>query len=92
MGKADLLMYGTAYCPYCVGARQLLDSRKIPYEDIRVDHQPELRDKMHMLSGRTSVPQIWLAGKHIGGFAELRALAEKGGLDNFGEARHKNFN
>jgi glutaredoxin 3 len=86
MAKVDVVMYSTAYCPYCISARQLLESKKIPYKDIRVDQKPELRDKMRVLSGRTSVPQIWLAGKHIGGFTELKALAEKGGLDDFGNA------
>jgi glutaredoxin 3 len=86
MAKVDVLMYSTAYCPYCIGARQLLEIKKIPYEDIRVDQQPEQRAKMRVLSRRTSVPQIWLAGKHIGGFTELKALAEKGGLDNLGNA------
>lgn len=77
------LMYSTAYCPYCVRARMLLDSKNISYRDIRVDAQPELRAKMQALSGRTSVPQIWLAGKHVGGYTELQLLATKGELDTF---------
>ncbi len=80
------LMYSTAYCPYCVRARMLLDGKNIRYEDIRVDEQPELRVKMQELTGRTSVPQIWLAGKHIGGFNELRILAGNDGLDEFSNA------
>ena len=81
MKTVDVLMYSTAYCPYCVRARMLLESKNIPYEDIRVDAQPELRMEMREKSGRASVPQIWLSGKHVGGFAELWAIESRGELD-----------
>lgn len=59
----------------------LLTDKGVEYQDIRVDHDAELRQEMYRLSGRHTVPQIWIGDRHIGGFTELYALDRDGGLD-----------
>ena len=76
-----LRMYSTRFCPYCMGARNLLESKNLPFEDIGIDGKPELRREMIHLSGRHTVPQIWSGDQHIGGFDELRRLDQGGQLD-----------
>lgn len=75
-------MYATAVCPYCVMAERLLRSRGVSeIEKVRVDLDPSLREQMMALSGRRTVPQIWIGDRHIGGFDDLAALDRAGGLD-----------
>jgi glutaredoxin 3 len=74
-------MYSTLYCPYCMAARQFLDSKSIDYIDIGIDGMPELREEMMSLSGRHTVPQIWVGETHIGGFDEMRRLEMQGKFD-----------
>lgn len=74
-------MYATAGCPFCVMARRLLDAKGVDYELIRVDGAPELRREMERLSGRHTVPQIFIGAHHVGGFDELAALERTGRLD-----------
>lgn len=74
-------MYTTQFCPYCVRAKQLLNAKDVTVEEIRVDLNPEERAKMMRLSGRRTVPQIWIGETHVGGFDELWALDRKGELD-----------
>lgn len=81
---AKVLMYCTAVCPYCVRAEQLLQRKGVrEIEKIRVDLQPELRAAMIERTGRRSVPQIYIGGKHVGGFDELASLDQAGKLDEF---------
>jgi glutaredoxin 3 len=75
-------MYTTAYCPYCVRARRLLDAKGVSYRDIRVDAEPGLRQEMIRLSGRRTVPQIWVGQQHVGGCTELYDLERRGQLDS----------
>jgi glutaredoxin 3 len=81
-GGEVITMYGTAWCPYCVRARRLLNERGVSYSDIRVEQQPELRQQMRTLSGRNTVPQIWIGDTHVGGFTDLLELELDGKLDN----------
>ncbi len=74
-------MYSTRYCPYCIRARQLLDSKGIAYEDLAIDADPSLRRKMMDESGRHTVPQIWINDRHVGGCDELFQLERQGELD-----------
>ncbi len=79
---ADVLMYTSAVCPYCMNAERLLASKGVTaINKIRVDLQPERRDEMIEKTGRRTVPQIFIDGRHIGGFDDLRALDLAGGLD-----------
>jgi glutaredoxin 3 len=74
-------MYSTRFCPYCVRARQLLESKQVKFTDIGVDGQPELRREMMDRSGRRTVPQIWIGSRHVGGYDDLARLEMLGQLD-----------
>jgi len=79
---ANILMYTSAVCPYCMNAERLLASKGVKeINKIRVDLQPEKRVEMVEKTGRRTVPQIFIDGRHIGGFDDLRALDLAGGLD-----------
>jgi glutaredoxin 3 len=74
-------MYTTAVCPYCVRAKQLLKSRGVEQiEEIRVDLDPAERERMMSLTGRRTVPQIFIGETHVGGCDDLMALDGRGGL------------
>jgi len=75
-------MYTTAYCPYCVRAKQILQAKGVgEIDEIRVDVEPEERMKMMQITGRRTVPQIFIGGTHVGGCDDLVALDSRGGLD-----------
>lgn len=78
---ATVTLYTTAICPFCVNAKQLLRGKGVDYEEVRVDRDPALREKMMADSGQRTVPQIWVGETHVGGFTELRALDKSGELD-----------
>jgi len=74
-------MYSTQVCPYCVHAKALLKKRGVEaIEDIRVDLDPSQRVKMMALTGRRTVPQIFIGDRHVGGCDELVALDQRGEL------------
>lgn len=78
---AKVVMYTSAYCPYCANAERLLTSKGVQEIDkIRIDLQPEQRVEMMQRTGRRTVPQIYIDEQHIGGFDDLRALELAGGL------------
>ncbi len=77
----EVKLYGTRMCPYCLAARMLLKNKGVDFEDIPVDNDRELRQEMEKLSGGRTVPQIFIAGKPIGGFDELQTLDSSGELD-----------
>ena len=82
VNKPNVVMYTSAYCPYCNNAERLLTAKGIKeINKIRVDLQPELRVEMMQKTGRRTVPQIYIGDQHIGGFNELRALDLAGELD-----------
>jgi glutaredoxin 3 len=75
-------MYLTAACPYCQAASRLLAQKGITdIEAVRVDLEPQRRDEMRARSGQTSVPQIWIGDRQVGGYDELYALERAGELD-----------
>ena len=79
---ANILMYATSVCPYCINAERLLLAKGVKeINKIRVDLQPEQRVVMMEKTGRRTVPQIYIDEQHVGGFDELRALDRAGGLD-----------
>lgn len=79
---AHIVMYTSAYCPYCANAERLLMSKGVTeIEKIRIDVEPDKRVEMMEKTGRRTVPQIYIDDKHIGGFDDLRALDLAGGLD-----------
>ncbi|HNE59942.1 MAG: glutaredoxin 3 [Rubrivivax sp.] len=75
-------MYATATCPYCLRAKQLLAHKGVTaIEEIRVDLEPAQRRAMMALTGRHTVPQIFIGDTHVGGCDDLMALEARGGLD-----------
>jgi glutaredoxin 3 len=74
-------MYTTAVCPYCIRAKQLLKARGVDQiQEIRVDMQPQERMKMMEITGRRTVPQIFIGDTHVGGCDDLVELDSRGGL------------
>ena len=75
-------LYTTPFCPYCVMAKRLLQSKGVAFEEIDVLGQPQLREEMRARSGgRYTVPQIWIGETHVGGCNELYDLERQGKLD-----------
>jgi len=74
-------MYTTAVCPYCIRAKQILKAKGVEeIEEIRVDMQPQERMKMMEITGRRTVPQIFIGENYVGGCDDLMALDSRGGL------------
>lgn len=78
---ARVLMYSTHICPYCRMAERLLARKGVEPEKILVDDNPGRREEMIRRTGRTSVPQIFIGPRHVGGYAELAELDRDGKLD-----------
>ncbi|MGY8871417.1 MAG: glutaredoxin 3 [Pseudomonadales bacterium] len=76
-----ITVYSSDWCPFCTNAKRLLDHKGVKYTEIKVDNQPNKRAEMVELSGRTSVPQIFIGKTHVGGCDELYALERQGQLD-----------
>jgi glutaredoxin 3 len=74
-------MYSTPWCGYCVRAKMLLEGKKIDYEEILLDDDPNFRQTLHDLTGGWTVPQILIDGEPIGGFTELWRLDRSGALE-----------
>lgn len=80
---ARIEIYTTMLCPFCTRAKRLLDSKSAAYEEIDIMFHPKRRAEMvERAGGRTSVPQIFVGGAHIGGSDELQALESAGRLDS----------
>lgn len=76
-----VVVYTTTSCPFCVAAKALLQAKGIPFQEIDVTNNVELRQEVIRRSGRRTVPQIFIDDEPIGGFTELKALADSGELD-----------
>jgi glutaredoxin 3 len=74
-------MYSTTWCGYCVRAKALLEKRGLEYEEIVMDDDPSFRQKMLEMTGRWTVPQIFIDDEPIGGYTELWCLDRDGKLD-----------
>jgi glutaredoxin 3 len=80
---AKVEVYTTTYCPFCVRAKNLLKKKGIAFDEIDVTDDDQLREKMiEMSGGRRTVPEIFINGKIVGGFDELKALDDQGKLDD----------
>ena len=74
-------MYTTAVCPYCIRAKQILQSKGVEnIEEVRIDFDTAAREHMMQITGRRTVPQIFIGETHVGGCDDLMALDAKGGL------------
>jgi len=81
MSHPKVRMYATKVCPYCVRAEQLLRRKGVTeIEKILIDDQPQIRDEMIRLTGRRTVPQIFIGETHVGGCDDLYALDREGKL------------
>ncbi len=80
MAKVEI--YTKAFCPYCSRALRLLDGKGVEYEDIDITMGgPRRTEMIERANGRTTVPQVFIDGRHIGGSDDLAALDAEGGLD-----------
>ena len=80
-GQQPIVMYSTRFCPYCMRARSLLETKGWEFQDIAVDGDHTLRNEMIERAGQYTVPQIWIGEQHIGGCDELHQLERAGQLE-----------
>ena len=78
---SDIRMYCTAFCPYCDMAENLLVSKGVRINKISIDSTPNGFRELLDVTGRHTVPQIYIGDTHVGGFDDLSALDSRGGLD-----------
>jgi glutaredoxin 3 len=79
---ANIVIYSTDFCPYCVRAKSLLDILEQKYTEVNLTQNPEhMTEMLAKSSGARSVPQIFIDDKHIGGCDDMYALHEKGDLE-----------
>jgi glutaredoxin 3 len=74
-------MYATAFCPYCVRARRMLQRKGVVWEEISIEGDRERFQEMIQLANRTTVPQIFIGDTHVGGYDDMAALDRAGKLD-----------
>ncbi len=79
---ATVVIYTSGHCHYCERAKALLTKKKVAFKEIRVDQDDKLKQLMIELSGRRTVPQIFINDQAIGGFDDLHALDVSGKLDD----------
>jgi glutaredoxin 3 len=79
MSKVEI--FTSLMCPYCSSAKSLLKQKGVDFKEVDVTFSPGKRRDMAQRAGRTSVPQIWIGGEHVGGCDELQALDASGKLD-----------
>ena len=79
---AEVVIYSSLFCGYCARAKKLLDGKGVSYQDIDIMAEPKRKPEMvERAGGRTTVPQIFIDGRHVGGCDDLYALDRAGNLD-----------
>lgn len=79
---ADVIVYSTVSCPYCVRAKQLLERKGIEFKEVNLSNEaPEVRIELMQRTNHRTVPQIFIKDQFIGGFDQLYALEREGKLD-----------
>ena len=81
MRQAEVVVYLSRSCFYCIRAKHLLERKGVQYTSIAVDGDPALWDDMEARSGRSTVPQIFIDKQAVGGFSDIALLERKGQLD-----------
>lgn len=84
---ADVRIYTRRWCGYCTAAVRLLRKKKVPFEEIDATGDQDLRRWLFSVTGRSTVPQIFIDGRPIGGYSELVDLENRGQLDEMLEPR-----
>ncbi|MGC8762947.1 MAG: glutaredoxin 3 [Acidobacteriota bacterium] len=79
--KAPVLIYTMTLCPYCTAAKNLLKKKGVDFEEVNLDREPHRWEECERLSGRSTVPQVFAGGRHLGGAEDLQALDRSGELD-----------
>ena len=77
-GQPPITLYTSAVCGYCMAAKSFLKSRGLEWTEVRVDLDPDARQRMVAMSKRTSVPQIFVGDVHVGGYDDMMALHRAG--------------
>lgn len=79
---ASVVIYTKSWCPYCSAAKDLLQRKGVAFQEIEITGRSDLRDEMiERAAGRTTVPQIFINGQHVGGCDDLHELEDAGKLD-----------
>lgn len=78
---AEITIYTTRFCPFCVRAKSLLSNKRAEFKEIAVDGDSEMRRQLLERTGQRTVPQIWIGQQHVGGCDELMTLDRQGRLD-----------
>lgn len=81
MSQKKIVVYSSNYCPYCYRAKRLLKRKAVAFDEIIVDSKISLRRYMEQISGRHTVPQIFIGDQHVGGCDDLHRLDNEGELD-----------
>lgn len=80
--RARIEIYTWQYCAYCLAAKRLLQKKGVDYQEYPIDNDDEAREQMaERARGRRTLPQIFIDGRHIGGYTDLAQLDQAGGLD-----------
>ncbi|MDD2892766.1 MAG: glutaredoxin 3 [Halothiobacillaceae bacterium] len=82
MRQAEVIVYLSRSCLYCIRAKHLLERKGVQYTSIAVDNDPALWDEMEARSGRHTVPQIFINQQAVGGFSDIASLDRQGLLDS----------
>lgn len=77
----NVIVYTKDYCPFCRHAKALLRSKNVEFEETDITHDERLQEEIRQRSGRRTVPQVFIDGRPVGGFEELRQLDATGELD-----------
>ena len=79
----SITIYTKSWCPYCSAAKKLLGEKGVPFTEIDIEKQPEARAEMiQKAKGRSTVPQIFIGEKHVGGCDDLYDLDDRGELEH----------
>lgn len=81
MASAQVTVYSTDYCPFCARAKALLKQKRVDFVEVNVEDRPDLRSWLRSASGQTTVPQVFVNNRSIGGFSDMSALDHQGELD-----------
>jgi len=79
---SKVIVYTVNYCPYCDMVKRLLQDHEVPFEEIDFTDNDELRERIAKESGQLTAPQVFLDGKPLGGYVEIKKLADDGQLES----------